>query len=58
MLFSYPLLDHFFEHTETGADKIVFTNMSIKNWDLLEEMEDIVEILAIFPTHPLKQSSL
>ena len=49
MLFSYPLLNHFFEHSETGAEKLLFTNISFNNWGLLEEMEAIVDPLAVFP---------
>ena len=49
MLFSYQFLNHLFEHTETGAEKVVFTNMSVRNWYLLEDMEDLVDPLAVPP---------
>ena len=49
MIFSYPVLNHFFEHAETGAEKVVFTNMSVRNWYLLEDMDDLVDPLAVPP---------
>ena len=49
MLFSYQLLNHFFEHSASGAEKVVFTNMSVNDWDLLEDMEAVVDPLSVTP---------
>ena len=58
MLFSYPLLNHLFEHESTGEYTLLFTIMYVNDWDLLGYMEAIVDILAPPPAHPLKWNSL